>query len=362
MKFRNWVLGFLLVSLVGCQSVETGFVDVDGGRIYRDLSGKQVYGIQDIEGDTYCFDDQGFMVHGFFKDSYFDESGRMVKGFYTIEDVQYYFDESGRMVKDTKMPYEGNRLARFDESGKMEVIADAQYLQNQVASIVSKYEGSVSVYFKDLASDEAFYLNPRNYYPCCMIKVPAAAALMEAIGHGEFSYEAYRHYIDPMIIVSDNTSFNKMMKVLGHGDGPAGMKRVNDLAMRLGLASTWADHGLRPGEEYFSSGGSNQSSAKDLGVIFEMIYKKQLVGSDTILNLLLQCDDDDELMRGLPAGTSFANKTGCAYALYHDGGIVYGPVSDYILVVFQDGVKNHQSMMEEISAFVYNYMNNEKGA
>ena len=362
MKFYNWALGFLLVCMVGCQSVQTGFVDVDGGRIYYDKSGKQVYGIQDISGDTYCFDEDGFMVRGFYKDHYFDESGKMVKGFYTIDDVSYYFDESGRMAKDTKMKYEDNRMASFDELGKMSVVADVEFLEDQIASIVSKYGGSVSVYFKDLASSECFYLNPRVFYPCCMIKVPAAAALMEAIGQGEFSYEAYRHYIDPMIIVSDNTSFNRMMKVLGHGDGPAGMVRVNDLAARLGLSSTIADHGLRPGEDYFSSGGSNQSSAKDLGIVFEMIYKEQLVGSDVILNLLLQCDDDDELMQGLPAGTLFANKTGCAYELYHDGGIVFGPVSDYVLVVFQDGVKDHHGMMKEISAFIYNYMNNEKDA
>ena len=362
MWYKNWAFGFLLFCLVGCQSIEAGFVDVDGGRIYRDSSGTQLFGLQEIAGDTYCFDEEGFMVKGLYEEHYFDKSGKMVTGFQTIDNIDYFFDESGKMVKNTEMQYENNRVARFDEAGKMSVIVDTAYLDREIEKIVSKYGGSVSVYFKDLASNESFYQNPRDYYPCCMIKVAAAAAVMEAIGQGEFSYEAYRHYIDPMIIVSDNTSFNRMMKKLGNGDGPAGMRRVNELASRLGLTSTHANHGLRPGEDYFSSGGSNRSSAKDLGILFEMIYKKQLVGSDEILNLLLQCNDNDELMQGLPADTPFANKTGCAYELYHDGGIVYGPVSDYVLVVFQDGVKDHHGMMKEISAFIYNYMNIEKDA
>ena len=381
MKLKRWILCFLIVSLSGCQ-IKTGFVETDEGLLYRDDSGKQLYGLQEIKGDTYYFDEEGLMQTGmqkvedeyyYFADSgkmqtglqnikedtyLFDDSGVMVTGYQQMEDKNYYFDDDGKMVKDQKFPYENNTIVAFDEAGVMEVLPDVAFLQAGVQSIVSKYAGSVSVYFKDLTSNESFSMNPRTYYPCCMIKVAALAAIMEEINDGKISYEDYKFYIDNMIIVSDNTSYNRMMKAIGGGDGAVGLQKVNFLANRLGLSSTVARHGLLPGKDYFKSGeGGNVSSAQDLGILFEKIYRKELVGSDKMLELLLQCNDDDELMQGLPKDTPFANKTGCAYELYHDGGIVFGPEKDYILVVFQDGVRDHHSMMREISSFIYTYMN-----
>ena len=48
-------------------------------------------------------------------------------------------------------------------------------------------------------------------------------------------------------------------------------------------------------------------------------------------------------------------KTGCADTYYHDGGIVYLPGRDYILVVFSKDVNVYTSLMYEISSCVFEY-------
>ena len=212
MKFKNWILCFLAFSLLGCQ-MKTGFIETDEGLMYKDDSGKQLYGLQKIKDDTYYFDEEGWMQRGLqkIKDNYyyfadsgkmqtglqdiqndtylFDEKGIMQTGYQTVQDKKYYFDESGKMAKSQRVVYENNWLADFDESGVMKIVPDAGYLQAGVEAIVAKYGGSVSVYFKDLASNESFYSNPRTYYPCCMIKVAALAAIMEEIEQGNIKEE-----------------------------------------------------------------------------------------------------------------------------------------------------------------------------
>ena len=370
----------LVLALSGCM-FQTGFIETKQGTIFKDEQGKQAFGMQKIEGDTYFFDSDGYMVHGFYDHKgdryYFDDEGKMVSGKQKIDSDLYLFDDKGKMQtglsewqgntywleKDGKMlvnqqvPYENHTYAKLNEEGILEdVVPDIEFLEKEVSAIASKYDGNISIYFKDLRSDASFYLNPQVYYPCCMIKVSALATVMEQIEQGNIAYDPHAFYIENMITISDNTSFNRMMKAIGQGNGSRGVSMVNEFCQRQGLNDTAAHHGLRPGEDYFTDhAGGNQSSAHDLGVLFEKIYRKELAGSDFMVDLLAKCEDDDELMQGLEKDTKFANKTGCAYALYHDGGIVFGPSRDYILVVFQDGVMNHHAMMKELSSYVYEY-------
>ena len=370
----------LFVTLCGCM-FQTGFIETDQGIIFKDEQGKQAYGMKEIEGDIYCFDSDGYMVHGFHDEDgeryYFDEEGKMVsgkqkigshmylfdkegkmqKGLHEVDGKKYFLQEDGKMIVDQQIPYENHTYVKFNEAGEfVDIVPNIDFLQKEIESIASKYSGNISIYFKDLQSDASFYINPQVYYPCCMIKVSALATVMEQIELGNIAYDPHAFYIENMITISDNTSFNRMMKAIGQGDGPRGVSMVNEFCRRQGLNDTAAHHGLRPGADYFTDhAGENQSSAHDLGILFEKIYRNELAGSDFMLDLLSKCEDDDELMQGLEEGTRFANKTGCAYALYHDGGIVFGPERDYILVVFQDGVVNHHAMMKEISSYIYEY-------
>lgn len=323
----------------------TGFVNQeDGKHYYQPKTGIMLTGVQKIDGEKYVFEDNGIMKTNSFcrgmdgnekHVSYLDENGHQVKGRRNIDGVDRYFDENGNIAVDTEQ------------------------LQQGVQQVLNNWSGDISFYFKDLQSNQSFSINDHTFYPCCMIKVPSLITIFNAIAEGRITRsEQVNHWIDLMIRISDNTSFNNLMAVLGGGNPAKGVAEVTQTAHDLGMNDTYARHGLEPGENTFSTNGKNQSSPHDLGIAFEKIYRHEVATPelcDEMIEILKSCDDHDELEAGLPAGTPFANKTGCADALYHDGGIVYGPTNDYIIVCFSNGA-SYMKMMSAVSEYVYNYM------
>ena len=328
---------------------------------YFDASGKMLTGIQTIEGYDY----------------YFDSNGAMHVGLEKIKDSYYYFFENGTMAKNQNLNVELYGIIQnvyFDENGKMnetnvrnpekeppvtEVAADMKELQAGIEKIMRQYGGSTGLYFKDLKSGKRLIINDQNMYPCCMIKTPALVTIYQQAEKGLINTADYAWYIEKMITISDNTSYNTMMQAIGGGDGVKGVHLVNKFCQSIGMYNTALHHGLRPGNGYFTDGGSNTARPSDLGLLFEKIYNGSLVSAQSnreIIDLLLRCDDPDEIYAGLPAGTPFAHKTGCAYSLYHDGGIVFAPNRDYVLVIFSDGSSSYSAMMRDISAYIYNYV------
>lgn len=94
----------------------------------------------------------------------------------------------------------------------------------------------------------------------------------------------------------------------------------------------------------------------------EKLYRGEIISkerSGQMIELLKRCNDAEQIQAGLPANVPYAHKTGEAYALFHDGGIVYTDNGDYILVMFSDGV-NYKAMMSEVSAYIYNFTMNAR--
>lgn len=374
--------------------------------IVADEKGRLKLGLQKYKDDYYYFNEDVSVLRNQFKvvtmkdqsqESYFDASGKMLKGMQTIEGYDYYFNgdgamaiglekikdhfyyffENGVMAKNQYLNVEVYGLIQnvyFDAKGQMdeknvrnpekeppvtEVAADMKELQAGIQKIMNKYGGATGLYFKDLKSGKRLIMNDQNMYPCCMIKTPALVTIYQEAEKGRINTADYAWYIEKMITISDNTSYNTMMQAIGGGNGIKGVQKVNQFCQSIGMNHTALHHGLRPGSGYFTDGGSNTARPSDLGLLFEQIYNGSLVSAQSnqeIMNLLLRCDDPDEIQAGLPAGTPFAHKTGCAYALYHDGGIVFAPNRDYVLVIFSDGSSSYTSMMAEISAYIYNYV------
>ena len=364
----------------------TGFLNVNDQVIYKTRDGEQLFGLQNIDGHTYYFDKKsGYMHKGFIvknnKQYYFDENGQLAKGLtkinhqytYFKEDAsmsideyqtityhgkkqESYFDENGYMVKGQK-EIDGI-MEYFDENGKHAF--NHVYLQEGIQAIINRYQGVKSIYFKDLKSNASFSFDKDVVlYPCCMIKVSALASVYNEIHQGKLNYYEHQNQIEKMITISDNTAYNELMIAIGNGDGIQGVDIANEFIASLGLSNTHIGHGLRPGYGYFTTHTKNKTNPSDLGLLFEKLYKGEVISktaSEEMIALLKRCEDNDEIKRGLPTEIEYAHKTGCAYALYHDGGIVYTPNRDYILVIFSDQVPNYQQMMSEISKFIYDYI------
>ena len=325
-------------------NIQTGFVTSDAGTQYFDFSGQMVTGYQKIKKSYYYFNEEGYMV----TDAMMD-----------VEGAIRYFGPDGVMA--TGKTQVGDRTLLFDKDGVLQI--DTEELEKGIEEIVKKYnknkKGEYSFYFKDIRTGNTLIINNKEYYPCCMIKVPALIGTFQKIYAGEIDYAENYSDISLMVIMSDNTAYNNLMTLVGEGDGVAGVHFVNDMLAEMGIQDTRLHHGLIPGEGYFTDGGDNVSTPYDIGVIFEQLYFGQVISpeaSSEMIEWLKLCGDTMELAAGLPEGVEFAHKTGCADDIYHDGGVVYMGDRDYIISLFTAGFGDDRSeMMAEISRYVYEY-------
>lgn len=373
---------FSIIVLVFCiwLSNQRGFVQIlpfsDAIMVYVDQNGHLYHGNLEIDGKEYHFnEDSGFMTRGFVTHKtntyYYDQKGHKLYGFQTINDHTYYFDKNGKMAKDTYVAFSKDgqlHLDYYDKTGektKQEVDFDIEEIQSQVQKVLSKYDGDISVYFKDLRTEQSFYINPKNMYPCCMIKVPALIKIFQEIENGNIDHAAHATEIEQMITISSNTAYNNLAALLGGGNGIFGLYQINQMCIELGLENTELHHGLFPGENFFTDGGANTSNPKDIGILFEKLYKKEIISDKAcqdMISILKACEDRDEIQAGLDKGIEFAHKTGAADLLYHDGGIVYLPGRDYILVIFSNEVSRMYDMMQEVSKTILNYQKSLTGS
>lgn len=282
---------FSIIILVFCVwlSTQRGFVQIlpfsDAIMVYVDQNGHLHHGNLEINGKSYYFDeDSGFMKKGFVtqKEStyYYGQNGHKLYSFQTINNHTYYFDNNGKMAKDTYVAFSKDgqlHLDYYDKNGKKtkrNVDFDIEEIQTQVQKVLSKYDGDTSVYFKDLRTNQSFYINPKNMYPCCMVKVPTLIKVFQEIENGNIDYAAHATEIEQMITISSNTAYNNLAALLGGGNGVYGLYQVNQMCIELGLENTELHHGLLPGENFFTDGGGNTSNPKDIGNLFEKLYKK----------------------------------------------------------------------------------------
>lgn len=165
-----------------------------------------------------------------------------------------------------------------------------------------------------------------------------------------------------MITVSDNESYNQLIRILGKGSFAGGCSYINKYIQKKGGISR-VHHTLHPARSNRQSDGlgSNTSSAKDIGLLLERIYRKKAVSSKysgEMLNMLLRQQRTWKIPAGPPYGVKCANKTGETDANQHDAAIVYGKKTDYVIVIFSATTEYYGiNGMNRVSRMVYDYLN-----
>lgn len=233
---------------------------------------------------------------------------------------------------------------------------DYDKVMYDIQRIHSQYGGNVSLYFKDLNTGDIVSYNNQSMYSCSIIKIFVMVTLYHYAELGEVDLNSYRSYLNSMMIDSDNSSYNYLLSILGNGDGLQGAYKVNEYLQSLGIYNTYLHHGLLPGDGFFTDGGTNVSTPEDIGLVLEKIYMCQIAEKsfcEDMIYLMTECADHSALSQGIPSHIMFSHKTGWAYDYYLDGGIVYGPTREYILVVFTDGVYQKSELFYELSKYFY---------
>ena len=292
----------------------------------------------------------GITLNGYY---YFDENGRLVTepGIHSLEmdcyemnfDGSYYFGgTNGALLQESTVTDDGFIV---DDTGKIVNMDDLgmDNLKPQLEKMLSGYQGTWSVYVKDLNEEKEILINDTSLYS---VDVKLNDLLWN------------------MITVSDNESCNELVKLQTDSlDFKKGAEDINKYLEKEGYTETSVQHTLHPAASAQESlGGRNMTSVKDCGTLLEKIYKGECVSkeaSEEMLNLLSNQENTWKIPQGLPDGIKSANKTGETDQDQHDIAIVYGEKTTYILCVMSENCSESTAVtnIQNISKIVYNYLN-----
>lgn len=105
-----------------------------------------------------------------------------------------------------------------------------------------------------------------------------------------------------------------------------------------------------------------QTSAKDISLFFEALYKGEIVDqeySGQMIDLLKRQTLNDRIPKYLE-NVEIAHKTGELFGSKHDGGIIYSKNGDYILVVLSEtkDYKKATEIIAKYSELIFSYFEN----
>ena len=231
-------------------------------------------------------------------------------------------------------------------------------LEKKLNAAIGTYSGTWSVYVKNLKTNESLTINNRKMYAASLIKLYAMAGAYDRVRAKKLALSSVSSLLSSMITVSDNDSFNTIVRKVGK-------KRLNKWIKKNGFKKTTVVHdvGLAANSTIVRDGRTcNTTTVKDCGKLLEMIYRGKCVSkkySKLMLSLLKQQQRRSKIPAGVPAGVVVANKTGETDETCHDAAIVYAKKAPYILVVMvtDPGAGwTHNAQIAQISSMVYQFM------
>ncbi len=339
---------------------------------------------------------------------------------YNLDTLTFGMGTAGKRLDiDTAIPLVERALFDPEPANRrvvlpiMEVRAGAQdmtTLRQAILDLMGRmgfdYDGPqtlASVYIMDLGTgEEVSILADVAHSAHSVIKIP----IMINLFRKELLVSAEEAYLlAESILCSNNSASNYLMQLSGEGDSfepqlRDGLRQVSCTAQQVGALHTYISAPLyvadrayefeaavcRPSTPANTAYNANpdpyaQTTAQDIGLLLTQIYDCAYHNSglraiypdditqtecQQMLELLSGNRIDRLLELGLPPGTRIAHKNGWGFETSADGGIVFSPGGDYVIVVFtweQDTDGNglptllSWEVIEEISRLTYNYFN-----
>lgn len=278
-----------------------------------------------------------------------------------VERTKYTFKENTLSFNFTKDDIGKNYTVTLSNSEQDKKIyninvglkdADIEALKAEILKDLGNEKTNYGIYIKDLKRDQEVSINGQLIYPPASItKVPIAIIALRDIQAGKFTLEdtfpmkqAYKvyafdgfsgvpngreisldEYITTMLRESDNTAMTALENILG------GVEILDQrYKTELGIDTFFRDPHI--------------AKAEDIGHVFEGIYKGTFLDkerNDYLLNILFHTADrfQDRIQAAVvnEPNTTVAHKIGQVTTdegySYNDAGIVYGPKTDFIVVV-----------------------------
>lgn len=247
-------------------------------------------------------------------------------------------------------------------------------LKNIVQDSLKGTKGTYGIVIKNLKTGEFYALNEHTVFePGSLYKIWVMAVTVDQIRKGELKGD--EELSEDISILNDKFNISSESAELTEGTITFTVNQALEqmitishnyasllLTEKIKLSSVKAFlHKEGFNESTVGTDGSSPTSTPaDIALFFEKLYKGKLANSqDTskMLDLLIKQKLNDKLPKYLPSEAIVAHKTGEIDFFTHDGGIVYGPRSDYIIVVLS---KSHlpavsEERIADISKKVYDY-------
>ena len=166
--------------------------------------------------------------------------------------------------------------------------------------------------------------------------------------------ESVRSLVNEMITFSGNLATNLLIELVD-------AKNVQRFMESLGAKDIRVLRGVEDIKAY-RAGKNNTTTAKDLAIIFQVIYEGRYWSEQSkneMIDILLDQRYRKKIPAKLPDDVKVAHKTGSITLIDHDSGIVYPKeYVPYILVVLTKGFEDHSEAQEciaDISKLIYDW-------
>ena len=237
-------------------------------------------------------------------------------------------------------------------------------LETALQEKLDAYDGSWSVYVKNLKDDQTILINDQPMKSASVMKLFILGTMYQSFEGGEMERtDELLSLMKDMIIYSSNEASNELLYRLGDSDYGRGIARVNEFIQEYGFSDMTVEYnGFDNPATNMGTGHYNQVSAQDCGRLLEAIYHRQWVSrnvSNEIEQMMLNQNTRYKIPAGLPEGVLCGNKTGEMDSTENDAAVVYGDNCDYILVVLSSDWNSKDeaiSRIQSISSLVYQYL------
>jgi beta-lactamase class A len=266
-------------------------------------------------------------------------------------------------------------------------------LDAKLTEAIAGFNGDIGIYVKNLRTGKIVAINADTIFPTAsIVKVPIMLGIMDKIDKKELAYDSTFTYKDSllyagsdilgsfkadekielkkvimlMLTTSDNTASLWLQSIAGTGT------RINAILEGLGMKDTRVNSRTPGRENNRTQFGWGQTTPKEMGTIFEKIYKKEIF-SATASERMMRCLgrnfwDEDEAISMIPPTIEVFSKNGCVNASRSEVLLVNAPNNPYIFCIFTKNNKDTQwtheneawTMARKISVLLWDYFEPKK--
>ena len=240
-------------------------------------------------------------------------------------------------------------------------------LRSQLEQLLSEYDGTWSVYVKNLSNEEEMIIQDRSMPSASTMKLFVMGTVYRCFENKELERTSeVMDLMTRMISSSSNEAANRLISLLGGGSFADGIARINRFIRDEGFSSgTRIFNGFQNDSLILSRFLHNRVNARDCAAFLEEVYHRTFISRkvcNEIEDMMLKQQTRYKIPSGIPDGISVGNKTGETDEIENDTAVVYSPACDYIICIFSHGWKEKNPAQKQVgilSKEVYEFFNSD---